>query len=62
MSAFDEFGALLKSAKGAQGEKIHTFGYRNVIFGKWAQCDKEKQQKISFLKISIFDQFRGVGF
>jgi len=52
-------GALLKMAKGAQGAKIHTFGYKNIIFGRYAQCDKGKQQEISFLKISVFDEFRG---
>ena len=42
-------GPLLKRAKGAQVAKIHNFGYRNVIFGRYAQCDKGKQQnKIIF--------------
>ena len=31
---FDEFGGPFKKAKGAQGAKIHTYGYRNVIFGR----------------------------
>ena len=44
-------GALLKRAKGAQGAKIHNFGYRNIIFGKQAQYDKVKQKK--------FDEFGG---
>ena len=52
-------GAFSKKTKGAQRDKIHSFGYRNVIFGKQAQCDKGKQQKISFVKISVFDEFMG---
>ena len=54
-------GALLRMVKEAQGAKIHTFGYRNVILAGRLNVTKENSKKISFLKISVFDVFRGVG-
>ena len=39
--------------------KSRSFGDRNIIFGKQAQCDKVKQKKLLFLKISDFDEFGG---
>ena len=39
--------------------KSRSFGDRNIIFGKWAQCDKVKQKKLLFLNICISSPFRG---
>ena len=51
MSVFDELGTLLKRAKEPKGPKltilvIETFFV--LFFGRLAECDKGKQQKISF--------------
>jgi len=42
-------GVLLKRAKGAQGAKIHIFGYRNVFFlaGR-LNVTKENSKKYNF--------------
>ena len=46
---FDEFRGPLKGAmrgpKRPLKAKSRSFGDRNIMFGKYAQCDKVKQKK-----------------
>ena len=59
MFDFDEFRGLLKGtlrgSKGPLRAKSRSFGDINIIFGKYALCDKVKQKTILFWKISVFD-------
>ena len=59
-SVFDELRGPLKRAlrgpKGTLRAKSRSFVDRNIIFGKYAQCDKVKQKKLLFLKMSVFDE------
>ena len=63
ISVFDEIRGPLKGAlrgpKGPLRAKSSSFCDRNIIFGKYAQCDEVKQKKLFFLKIFVFDELRG---
>ena len=55
-------GALLKKAKGAEVAKFTLLVIETHFFAARLNVTKENSKKISFLKVSFFHDFRGVGF
>ena len=55
-------GALSKRAKGAQGAKFTLLVIETLFLAGRRNVTEENSKKISFLKVSVFHDFRGVGF
>ena len=55
-------GALLKRAKGAQVAKSILLVIETQFSAGRLIVTKENSKKISFLKVSVFHDFRGAGF
>ena len=65
MSVSHEFrggGAFEKGKRGPKEPKVTLFTIGTNFLACRLNMTKENSKKISFLKISVFDEFRGVGF
>ena len=61
ISVFDELGGPFKNGqKGLKWPKFTIMVIETQFLAGRLNLIKEKQQKISFLKISVFEKFRGL--